>query len=297
MSIPPILRMLATLCVVLLLSGCPPELCDKRIKEKCYGCSPIMEQFRGIAESLNKTMLTEVKRCIDSSTDASIKSAELAKGTFKGCISTNKTIDDKTRDKLLERIDKVPVPEKEYESWLTCCIGVRGDAMRKPVVVLMDSHLKDVVYCPHTQEIGGSNADNIIALIRDLPVAIATVSTNLEWKDDRQVLDMHPALVVVHASAFYKETQEMSGNTRLLNFLDSLKNTDVKILVYTRAVPDQAPEEVAERFKRIVDALNSPDLKKRTQLFIIPKGHSACFDDPDVGFPFKNKVKEMLALK
>jgi hypothetical protein len=273
------------------------ELCDKRIRDKCLGCSPYLEQFRIEARSLNPTLLTEVKRCADLSADASIKSAELAKGTFKGCISSNKKIDDKSRDALLKLIEKVPVPDKQYDHWLSCYSEIVDLPAQKPVVVLMDSHLKDVVYCSHTQEIGGSNADDIINLIKDLPVAIATVATNLEWKNDQQVIDMHPALVIVHASAFYKETQAIDGNQRLLDFLDSMKNTQTKILVYTRAVPDQSHEDVQARFDRVVAKLKDPSLKSRAQLFVIPKGQSACFDDPEIAVPFKSQIKDMLALK
>jgi hypothetical protein len=241
-------------------------------------------------------MLTEVKRCADVSTDASVKSIEYAKGTFKGCISSNKTIDDKSRDSLIKAIDDAPVSPEAYNPWVACYARMMAST-HKPLVVLMDSHIKDVVYCEHTQMIGGSNADDIINLIKDLPVAIATASTNLEWKNDQQVIDMHPALVVLHASAFYKETQEIGGNQRLLDFLDSLKNTQTKILVYTRAVPDQSSAEVQKRFDNIVDKLKDPTLKMNAELFVMPKGQTSCFDDPAVAVPFKNKIKEMLALK
>jgi hypothetical protein len=251
--------------------------------------------------SLDKTLITEVKRCADLSTDVNIKSVELAKGTFKGCISSSKKFDDKTRDALLKLIDSVPAPEAQYNIWLNCYADVMGynkpGYKQKPLVVLMDSHIKDVVYCEHTQKIGGSNADDIINLIKDLPLAVATVSTNLEWKDDQRVIDMQPALVVLHASAFYKETQEIGGNQRLLDFLDSFKKMQTKILVYTRGLPEQPSDEILDRWKKLLDKLNDPDLKKHAELFIMPKGHESCFDDPEVANPFKKKIKEMLALK
>lgn len=289
---------------LILVSGCNEKLCDDRIIQACYGCSPYVEQLKSVANSLSPTLLTKVKRCADLSTDTSFKSAEYAKGTFTGCISTDKTIDDKSRDKLLELIGQVPVPQQQYDQWITCYAGIVNPTKSteptpkpKPTVVLMDSHIKDLVYCEHTQKINGSNADDIINLIKDQPVTIATVATNLEWKDDQRVIDMNPALVVVHASAFYQETHAMEGNQRLLNFLDSLKKTPIKVLVYTRGLPDQAPADVRMRWEALLAKLKDPDLAKHAELFVMPKGQQSCFDDPDVAMPFKNKIKDMLNLK
>jgi hypothetical protein len=171
----------------------------------------------------------------------------------------------------------------------------KKDKMRK-TVVLMDSHIKDVVYCPHTQKIGGSNADDIINLIKDLPLHIETVSTNLEWQDDHRVIDLDPALIVLHASAFYEATRPMEGNARLLDFLHNLEKTNIKILVYTRGLPDQPTEDILVRWKKITEGLKN---NKNAQLFKMPKGkeYDSCFEDPDVGRPFKRKIREILELK
>ena len=63
---------------------------------------------------------------------------------------------------------------------------------RRPVVVLMDSHQPDVVYCDSTRAQGGSNTDDIEMLLRNLNLVIAKEPTSLDWADDRHVIDSHP---------------------------------------------------------------------------------------------------------
>jgi len=130
-----------------------------------------------------------------------------------------------------------------------------------------------------------------------LPISINTVATNLEWQDGQRVKNMDPALVVLHASAFYKETKEMEGNKRLINFLDSMKKTKTKILVYTRGLPDQPNKDVEKRFLNIKKKLKDPELIQNAELFVMPKGHDSCFTDPEVGTPFTKKISDMLGRK
>jgi hypothetical protein len=245
-----------------------------------------------VVRYLDKTLKTEVNSCVDSTINATFKDKKYAEAALKGCIRSSFTLDEKTRDALVSAIDEAKVSEDEYKGWLGCAFP-----LQKPTVVLMDSHLPDVVYCPHTQQIGGSNADDISKLLSDLPISINAVSTNLEWQDDQRVANLNPVLIVVHASAFYKETREMEGNTRLLEFLNGMKNVRTKILVYTRGLPDQPTSGVRDRWNRLLERLGDPELKGKATLFVMPKGHASCFTDPDVGRPFKNTVKDLLELK
>jgi hypothetical protein len=296
-----------TLIIILavILSGCvngttitsnmsSTDLCDKRIIDGCKSCSPYMERLRIVTNELDETKFTEVKQCGDLSAQLSKKESKLFDVTMKGCISNNIVLDKETKDRLFTELDRAQVPQAEYDVWLSCYNRVVG---AKPIVVIMDSHLKDVVYCKHTQDIGGSNAVDIQELIDDLAITPIPISTHLEWQQDQQVMNLQPKLLIIHASAFYKETRAMDGNKRLIDFLYSLKNSGVKILVYTRGLPDQPREDVAIRWNRIIDALNDPVLKSDAQLFVVPKGRDkdSCFTDPDVGREFTNKVKEMLS--
>ena len=75
-----------------------------------------------------------------------------------------------------------------------------------PVVVLMDSPHPARVYDPATLKAGGTNADDLTELLRDLPVKLLKETTGTSWRREDQVLDENPDLVVVHRSCFYDST-------------------------------------------------------------------------------------------
>jgi hypothetical protein len=101
----------------------------------------------------------------------------------------------------------------------------------------------------------------------------------------------------LHASAFYQKTKEIEANSRLLEFLKDMKSSNVKILVYTRGLPNQPSDELRKRWNKIVAAVGDPSVRDRYALFQMPVGQSdPCFDNPDNGMPFKRQVKKMLGL-
>lgn len=298
------IALLAMIIVILSMtvSGClfgtsTNELCDEEVRKHCAGCDPGQERFNIVANKLDKPMYAELKKCVDATINASVKDIKYADAALKGCISSNTKLDEKTRDTLLKEIERLPIPEDQRKIWLKCYEALmikKGNAITaKPIVVLMDSHLKDVVYCKHTQDVGGSNSDDIINLIKDLPLNVATVSTNLEWQDDQRVINLNPALIVLHASAFYKETKEIDGNNRLFAFANNLGNRNIKILVYSRGLTKESSKELRNRWDKIKKLENN----KNIQLFTMPKGHESCFTDPDIGRPFKRKIMDMLGMQ
>ncbi len=302
--------------MLVMISGCPKTLlvnpapttkspvlfCDKAILDECKGCSPYIERLRIKLNELDETKETDVKNCIDASTQDSIgiKGTALADINLKlnGCLESSKVLDKGTMRMIEDALKEVPVREEEYQAWLQCYKGLLGKKP-VPVVVIMDQPNNDeLVYCPETRKIRGSNSVDTERELRTLnrPLNIIAVSTHLQWQNEQQVIDWDPALIIIHASAFYEKTKAMDSNTKLLNFLDSLKKTNIKILVYTRGVPDEAPTDVTERWNRLLMKLSDPEVKKNAELFVMPKGHESCFTDPEVGVPFKQKIRDMLAL-
>jgi hypothetical protein len=75
-----------------------------------------------------------------------------------------------------------------------------------PVVVLIDSPHPERVYDPETRKTGGTNADDLTDLLRDLHVVLLKENTNATWHREDQVLQENPALIVAHRSAFYDTT-------------------------------------------------------------------------------------------
>jgi serine/threonine protein kinase len=75
-----------------------------------------------------------------------------------------------------------------------------------PVIVLMDSPHPERVYDPETRKAGGTNADDLTDLLRDLPVVLLKENTSATWHRENQVLQENPALIVAHRSCFYDTT-------------------------------------------------------------------------------------------
>lgn len=287
--------------IMMMISGCPPtrvitqaDLCHKDLYEACKGCSPYFEKLRIVSNKLNDTMITEMKSCADVAAKLSVSGKTPFDLSFKGCVNPSVVLDKDTKDALIKEIGNALVPESQYNKWLECYSGVVG---RKPVVVILDQRNDDLTYCQDTRKINASNAFDIQNLIKDLPISLIPLSTYLGWQNEQQVINLEPKLIVVHASAFYKKTQELEGNNRLILFLDSLKGTGIKILVYTRGLPGQPDERMRKQWEDLLSKIKDPEMKKNAELFTMPKGYESCFTDPDVGVPFKNKIKDMLSLK
>ena len=83
----------------------------------------------------------------------------------------------------------------------------RGPArVGPPVIVLMDSPHPERVYDPETRKAGGTNADDLTDLLRDLPVVLLKENTSAMWHRESQVLQENPTLIVAHWSCFYDTT-------------------------------------------------------------------------------------------
>ena len=173
-----------------------------------------------------------------------------------------------------------------------------------PVVVLMDSTHPDRVYDPETRKAGGTNADDLTDLLRDLPVLLVKENTNSAWHREDEVLRQHPALVVAHRSCFFDATyfpdRELSAQTypfaadkfELFMGYVGLGNTKTKFLVYSRGSWKSEEErakwetDVAQRF---------PLLKGRVRAWRVPLDR-ATYRNPKTGAEIKELVKSALGL-
>src|SRR5262249_53891180 len=72
-----------------------------------------------------------------------------------------------------------------------------------PVIVLMDSTHPERIYDEQTRKAGGTNADDLTDVLRDLPVRLVKENTNGTWHREYEVLQENPALIVAHRSCFY----------------------------------------------------------------------------------------------
>jgi len=177
----------------------------------------------------------------------------------------------------------------------------RGGKIAAPLVVLMDSPLPDRVYDPETRKKGGTNADDITDILRDLPILIEKENTSSLWHREDQVLQLKPSLIVVHRSCFFSANAGFDpeseaaqlGDSKLGGFLGyaSLASPTTKFLVYTRRkeAQDVWLQQLQARF---------PQLHDRVAVLTISGGpDGATFRDPATGQALRQQVKQILGLR
>jgi serine/threonine protein kinase len=174
-----------------------------------------------------------------------------------------------------------------------------------PVVVLMDSPLPGRVYDPRTRAEGGTNADDVTDLLRDLPIAIRKENTSAVWHREEQVVGENPDVIVAHLSCLL-DARVGEGQTaiaehlrdlaehRLLVFLAyvAARNPRTRFLVYSRSGFQAHGGEdpwVATQVARL------PVLRDRIQAFIVPGGpEQATFRDPHTAQLLRARVARLL---
>ena len=165
----------------------------------------------------------------------------------------------------------------------------------------MDSPVPERVYDPETRKKGGTNADDITDILRDLPIIIEKENTSSLWHREDQVLRQNPNLIVLHRSCFADADVGFDPQSNAMQIADSkiggflgyisLGNPATKFLVYTRRSDDQDAwaSELEKRF---------PHLKGRVFTMTVPGGaEHASFRDPETQNMLKAKVQSILGLR
>ena len=168
----------------------------------------------------------------------------------------------------------------------------------RPVVVLMDSTLPERVYDPATRESGGTNSDDISDTLRDLPLELHKETTSALWHREDQVVQQHPALVMMHLSSFAKPSgepdaplqQQAEERTRAFLGFVGLANPDTQFVVYTRGFGTEPERQawVTETVQRF------PALQNRVRMLHIPGGKKATFRDPATRQMVRQQVEAIL---
>ncbi len=182
--------------------------------------------------------------------------------------------------------------------------GTPASGKGPPVIVLMDSLHPERVYDEQTRKGGGSNADDLTDVLRDLPVRLIKENTNPSWHREYEVLQEEPALIVAHRSCFYDSTilgeAGREGPFRDLSWdkfevfaaLAAQANPRTKILTYSRGTFGR--EEA--RVKWVVDIERRfPPLRGRINAFNVPVDRQS-FRHPVTGAEIRQRVVAMLGL-
>jgi len=177
-----------------------------------------------------------------------------------------------------------------------------------PMIVLMDSQHPARVYDPATRRAGGTNADDLTDLLRDLPVTLLKENTGPTWHREDQILKQNPALVLVHRSSFYDSTQlgdplldqKYAGllyqwpADKLEAFMGYIAqgNSRTRFVVYSR----QGWPSDAERIVWMTGVERRfPVMKGRLASYMVPLNR-ATFRDPLTGAEIRKIAIAMLGL-
>jgi serine/threonine protein kinase len=174
-------------------------------------------------------------------------------------------------------------------------------ASKMPMVVLMDSPTPDRVYDPETRKEGGTNADDITDILRDLPIVVQKENTSPLWHREEQVLQQNPTLIVMHRSCFAEADAPFDPQSTAIQVADSkidaflgyvgLGNPATKFLIYTRR-PDDKGAWASDLEKRF------PQLKGRVFTIHVTGGpEHATFRDPTTAQALRHQVQAILGLR
>ena len=172
------------------------------------------------------------------------------------------------------------------------------------VVALMDSPHPERVYDPETRKAGGTNADDLTDVLRDLPVLLLKENTNATWRREDEVLRQNPDLIVAHRSCFWDAT--LLGDPKLGDLIYPLAadkfetflgyvglgNPRTKFLVYSR----RSWASDAERQRWVADVEKRfPSLRGRVRAWIVPLDR-ATFRNAQTGAEIRKHVEQLLGL-
>jgi serine/threonine protein kinase len=173
-----------------------------------------------------------------------------------------------------------------------------------PVIVLMDSTHPERVYDDQTRKAGGTNADDLTDLLRDLPVKLVKENTNATWHREYEVLQEEPALIVAHRSCFYDATM-LGEASRQKPFIDlswdkfelfagfiAQGNPRTRILAYSRG--SWADDTERQRWVVFMEQ-RFPPLKGRIDAMKVPLDR-ATFRNAATGAEIRERIIAMLKL-
>jgi hypothetical protein len=169
-----------------------------------------------------------------------------------------------------------------------------------PVLVLMDTPYPDRVYDPATLKSGGTNADDITEVLRDLPVNIVKETTSSLWQREREVIEQNPSLIVMHRSCFFTFPENREEelypilDNKLVAFIGYVAtvNPNTKFIIYSR----HSWEDAAVAAKWRTDAVTRyPALAGRIETWRVPLDR-ATFRNPLTAQELKDSVIRQLGL-
>jgi hypothetical protein len=165
----------------------------------------------------------------------------------------------------------------------------------------MDSRDQPRVYDETTFKNGGTNADDLTDLMRDLPLTLVKETTSRLWHREEQVVRANPAVIVIHRSCFYEATAFPEAAREAVYPLAAdkfesfvgyvgLASPRTKFFIYSRR--SWANQAEAEQWKAELER-RYPALTGRMQIYPVPLDR-ATFRHPLTGREVKEAVEAIL---
>lgn len=217
----------------------------------------------------------------------------------------------------------VPVARDGSVATIPPAVPVAPTAAGKlPVVVIMDTYAPRGVYDGETRDRGGTNADDLNDLLRDLPVNIVKETIGATWEREDQLLAQHPSLILVHRSGFFHAMNQEFGlaypddpthfdetkfrrlyevaDNKLVAALGYLGRSDagVRFIVYSRGTGGGwSEDDYRVAWVKSVEG-RFPFLKGRVSTINVPGGPGGgSFDDPDTARLFHEQAERVLGIR
>jgi serine/threonine protein kinase len=265
---------------------------------------------------------TEVRRSVPANVDAAIRKAleKLPADRFTGAQEFAKALGAPEFRHGTARSTESAKSGVSRRTWLTVSAIATGAILfstwwfagrdpgpsaGSPVIVLMDSTHPLRIYDPATLAEGGTNADDLTNILRDLPVVLTKENTSSTWNREYEVLQQNPSLILAHRSLFFNATlggdQDFARLTApmALDKLDMLigyigqNNPRTRFLIYSRRSWD-GDAELREQWVESVEN-RFPGLEGRITAWQVPLDR-ATFRDPTTAAEIRAQVEALLDL-
>lgn len=80
-----------------------------------------------------------------------------------------------------------------------------------PVVIIMDTAASHGMYDQDVRDAGGTNADALTDMLRDLPIVLQKETVGATWAREDQILKQRPSLILIHRSSFFHSMNQEFG--------------------------------------------------------------------------------------
>ena len=134
-------------------------------------------------------------------------------------------------------------------------------ASAEPLIVAMDSGLREKVFDLETWKAGKSNADVVKSILEKH--GYESIAITVRHYDKPNVLSIDPDLVVIHASAFHNPLDNNYAYYKLLSFLNHMLPSDANILIYSRGYLPSKSNFLGDIFR------SNPYLRGRVRAIVI----------------------------